>query len=654
MDKRVIALFKVLAKADGYLTSEEICEQIGIRPRTLRECVRQYRTMIEKESGAVLESKTNQGYRLVIHDEKQFYDFLHKLMEEESRNQLLMPVNQEDRVHYIIRYFLGKGGYVKLEDLADELYVSKSTLWSSVKAVKEKLAEFDLNLEQKAGQGFRIVGEEMNIRGCMAEYYFHAEDYDAKQLQLRKSGMFDEEHERVVSNILYEAIKAANFKLTDIGFHNLVVHLLIAIKRIQDEIYFDEQAEKLEELQQSEEWTLATNVADALEEKFDINIPEGEVGYITMHLMGKRMFDSQENSLIRQDTMDLVQQILDEIKDYYGYDFSGDLRLATMMALHLQPMIARIEYGLKMQNPLINRIKEENPLAFEMSLLAGKVVERALGESVSENELGYLAMHFQLAMESNRPADKKRILVVCASGAGTSQIMKHKIEQRFKDQVEKVETTNAMSMDSVDQTRYDLVVTTIPLDVKLNIPVLQISYFLGQDEYDNIEQVLLHDKKEVDMIRSCFRPELFLVRDEATQAEVIHSLCEALKKDISLPDEFEQLVWEREHLSDTVMGNDVAVPHPTRLVSKDTRVAIMHVRKGVQWGTHKVKWIFLLGVKQDADDLTTVFNHVLSALIGSKEVLRKLNDMPTYYCFMENISAITRMADFPAEEDIFA
>ena len=70
MDRRFIQLFKLLSKQNDYIKSEELCTQLNIRPRTLREDIRQYKEMIEKQAGCYIDSKPNAGYALRILDKE--------------------------------------------------------------------------------------------------------------------------------------------------------------------------------------------------------------------------------------------------------------------------------------------------------------------------------------------------------------------------------------------------------------------------------------------------------------------------------------------------------------------------------------------------------------------------------------------------------
>ena len=67
-----------------------------------------------------------------------------------------LPMTPEERVSHIIRRLLLSDGYLKLEDLADEIYVSKSTLQNDLKLVKHRLAKYDIRLISRPHYGLRV------------------------------------------------------------------------------------------------------------------------------------------------------------------------------------------------------------------------------------------------------------------------------------------------------------------------------------------------------------------------------------------------------------------------------------------------------------------------------------------------------------------
>lgn len=657
MDSRFIQLFKILAKQTDYMKSEDLCQALNIRPRTLREDIRQYKEVIEEEAGCKIESKPNAGYRLLVQDEQRYNAFLKTLLHEESNNQYLIPVHQEERINYIIRYFLGHQDYVKLNDLADEIYVSRSTLNADIKEVKERLSYFHLSLVTKAGYGLKISGKEKDIRSCIAQYFYHFDNYDRQYINGMgvTSSFIDQNAFAYIKNILYETISKYEFKLTDFGFHNLSIHILIAINRIMGKTYVEEFFKDSDRFKDRIEAKIATDLAQQLNAYFGIHLPQSEIHYITIHLMGKQALQQSDHShVLEQGTMDLVDEILQEIKQVYQLDFTNDFDLYSMLSMHIQPMINRLEYDLKMTNPMTDQIKNDNPVAFEIAIQAGKVLTRHLHKPVDESELGFLALHFALALERlNQPA-QKNLIIVCASGAGSSQILLYKVKSRFKDYIDQVLVTEAYKLPEIDQSKYDLILSTIPLNIETKIPVVQVQYFLDHDDIHHLEHILMNDQKDIDFISSCFREEFFFGHLKAkTRDEALQQMIDQINQKHHLPEQFYQLVLEREAVSPTEIGNRVATPHPIRLVMDETFVAVGILDKPIKWDKQQVKFIFLLCIKKNEQSALTVFNEVLSTLILNQASLLELEKQPEFATIRRLIQPLSVEKSAQLQESIF-
>lgn len=657
MDRRFIQLFKILAKKSDYIKSEDLCVQLEIRPRTLREDIRKYKDTIEKKAGAKIESKPNAGYYLHVFNEDLYNQFVKSLLQEESSNQYLIPVHQEERINYIIRYFLAHNNYVKIADLADEIYVSRSTLNADIKEVKERLSYFHLELAGKAGYGLKIKGKEKDIRSCIAQYFYHFDDYDQHYIQGIdiSSEYIDQDAFEFIKKVLYQAILKHEFKLTDFGFQNLSIHILIAINRIMGKTYVDEFFHQTQQFQNRPEMIIANEIALELNDYFGITIPSSEIHYIAIHLMGKQALKmNNANIVMEQTTMDLIDAILEETKQVFNIDLTLDLELYSMIAVHIQPMLNRLHYGLKITNPLTEQIKKDNPIAFEIAILAGKVISKQINAAVDESELGYLALHFALALERMNKPEQKNIIIVCASGAGSSQILLYKVKSKFKDYLNKVLVTQAYELSHIDQSQYDFILSTIPLPFKTEIPVIQVQYFLGNDDIENLENILINNNEDYDFIRRCFRPEYFFTHvDVKDKYEAIQFLCDKIKKQRSLPSSFYQLVMEREAVSPTEFGNKIALPHPIKTVMDETFVAVAILDKPIRWEKQMVKFVFLLCIKSNSDEALTIFNEVLSSLVLNRERMAELERHPDFSTLQNYIESLSKEKEELLIDSIF-
>lgn len=71
---------------------------------------------------------------------------------------------------HIIRRLLIADHFLKLEDLAEELFVSRSTLNNDFKEVKRTLKNYGISIDARPNYGIRLKGDEMRLRFCMSEF----------------------------------------------------------------------------------------------------------------------------------------------------------------------------------------------------------------------------------------------------------------------------------------------------------------------------------------------------------------------------------------------------------------------------------------------------------------------------------------------------
>ena len=229
-NKRMIETIKILSHADTPMSGPELSRQLGITVRTLRNDLKEYKETLYQHGMEII-SKHAIGYKLVIKDEEKYYHYLENMLKKNSEDQMLIPIYPEDRVHYLIRMFLTEEDYIKMEDICERIFVSRSTLSSDLKEVREKLKYFHLNLETKPFYGLKITGSEFHKRLCISQYFYHGTKDDGAYLSQTTSTKQQEE----ISTILYKIMFNERFKLTDIGFQNLVIHIIIALLRLKED-----------------------------------------------------------------------------------------------------------------------------------------------------------------------------------------------------------------------------------------------------------------------------------------------------------------------------------------------------------------------------------------------------------------------------------
>ena len=131
-----------------YHTSEELGELLGVSSKTARSMIKAVREELE-QNGAVVEAKSRKGFCLVITDREKFDRFCHP----ETTEQHFVPNTGEERVFYILVMLLSQVDYIKLEDIADELFVSKYTITGDLHRVEVLLGEYSLEILRRPNYG---------------------------------------------------------------------------------------------------------------------------------------------------------------------------------------------------------------------------------------------------------------------------------------------------------------------------------------------------------------------------------------------------------------------------------------------------------------------------------------------------------------------
>lgn len=215
--------------------------------------------------------------------------------------------------------------------------------------------------------------------------------------------------------------------------------------------------------------------------------------------------------------------------------------------------------------------------------------------------------------------------MVCASGQGSARLLEYRYRQEFGAHLDRIVVCDVSEVGSVDFTDIDYVFTTVPLPQKLPVPVRLVKFFLDERDISVMNELFSYP---VDRELACFDARLFEPHLAAASADEVIDRLSALAATVEdLPENFADLVRERERLAATAFGNDVALPHPMQAVSDRTFVAIGLLDEPVAWGAHEVRAVFLISVARETDiDLNAFYHALLRVLMDADAVALLLKD----------------------------
>ncbi|GCD82923.1 transcriptional regulator MtlR [Parageobacillus thermoglucosidasius] len=504
-------ILDILLSNDEGTTVGELAQQLDVSNRTihrdlkgLEQILNDYHLRLVKKAGV--------GIRVIGEAEKKKELALHLF---HLSHKEYTP---EERQVIILIALLEATEPVKLLSLANDLNVTVATISHDLDKIDQMIEKYELSLIRRRGYGVEITGSESAKRRMMSELLFrHVDEHEflslmKESIQKKSSdtlntvtekllGLVDKKKLAIIEQQI-EQIKIKEelpFTFADSSYIALVVHLALAIERISQGESINFEQRYLETIQPTKEYKTAEKIARSLERAFRITIPKEEIGYITMHLMGAKLRDRQ-GYMLEEASFEIgikAQELIRFVSAELHVDITNDYTLYEDLVIHLKPALYRIQHNMGIANPLLGKIMQDYP---ELFAVLEKGAKRVFPDvSVPKEEIGYLVLHFAAALLRKKKG--LRALVICSSGIGTAKILATRLKKEIPD-IAHMEQISVFELRNKDATRYDLIVSTVPID-GLAQPYFVVSPMLQEEEVMSIKQFLknrnvVSSKEDVD------------------------------------------------------------------------------------------------------------------------------------------------------------
>ena len=571
MNTRALSIIKILLNSVEPVSSLALSQEIGCSTKTIQNEIKE----INKElKNCEIVSIRGVGYKI----EGNLDDI-------DIKNSDLYDY---DRVEYIIKKIINISSTdkdtIKLEDLADSMYVSLSTVKNDLKEVKKILNEYNLKISSKHKQGICIEASEEDIIKFIINYS-NKVDNSLNIKDFLNNNII--ENLFSIKKILLDTLSYENMILTDNEFKNIVNYISIYLSRNN------------------------TNQSDFIKE------------YI-------KKYKSKKEKPISEDEQLLIRKAIKE--------FCRDLNIATSINLshdkvfeeclfnHISNLYKRADLGINQYEITAGEIKLKYPFPFELGKIAKKTIEKNLNMEISEDEVENIALHIGGALERIDKRDEKKVyktIIVCTSGVGTSMLIKSKLENIFKGKLEIIKVIPSYLIDYVNVLDIDFVISTVEVNLE-NINVIKVSPMLTDKEIKLIEKYIETENVYIDLdIQNLFSSELFFKDIKAeTRSQVIDIMSKKLVEKGYIDDTMRQSYFERETIATTEIGNMVAIPHGANGEVYENKVAIGILKEPISWEVGKVRLIIMLALdKEKILDYEDVFSKIYKRVDSIAKVI---------------------------------
>lgn len=443
-----------------------------------------------------------------------------------SLDSSLFETNFEDYAYStetrltLILCFLILNEDTSIKDISEKLMLSYNTVASTITTIEKILFDYKLTLIRKKGQGIEIEGKEVDRRVLLIsllcneisdeEFFTRLNNRDILSSNpFIKFLNFD-----LIKKVFYENKHLDVFNLyTDSSIKKILISLNVVFLRIS---YTTEIKENFT----AQEYNSIISLLNASKEIVDFDITEDIIQFLIKILKTCRLIEqlSYFNDKYSYTLVYKINLLIKYVSEKMNVDFTQDTNLSSGLIAHVESAIKRhqmnlteendelLEFVLKNYNELYLIIKSELLVVFDEI-------------NFNSTELSYIVIHFASSFEQIYRKNFIRVLVICASGIGSSKILGSQIRKNIPE-IKNLEYTIPSKVTKSLVNNYDVVISTIELEQ--DIDYLLIPTILKEKDISLIQERILASRS--------FRRNDFVKSENSFNIDKLGSACQIILK----------------------------------------------------------------------------------------------------------------------------
>lgn len=488
-EKKILAS---LLKANDYTTATELSKQLNVSEKTIYRDLQSIKNKLGEQD--IIKQSKGKGYYISK------LNILEEILDPTPSHDKFYGIDVDTRrKNILILLLLQTPIETSINKLAKLYYISNASIVNDLNIIEQELATYNLSLI-RSRNGTHIEGQEISIRKLLMQkiddiaytnesYLLNENNSDAHNLYT----FFSPKDISFVKLLLNKAEEVLYGKIKDPYYINIFTHILILLKRLENN-------EKLLEHVQLKDYKYTdptvkkcTNIIiNNLEKYLNLKIPTNEIYHIYQYLYSSRIdtnstYKNINLNAISSEETKFVNFLLVSVSNALNIDLTYDTTLKNSLLLHIRPLKKRIDNNIFISNPLKNNIKKDFSNIFN-------VIKQIIKQQnfypnfqwLSDDELAYLAVYFQVALEKRTL--QKRVGIVCSTGIGTSHLLATRVKRAFPE-CKIVDIVSSNHANKFNATNTDLILTTVKLD-KTDVPCILVSAIFNDIDIMNVKQKL--------------------------------------------------------------------------------------------------------------------------------------------------------------------
>lgn len=629
LTKRQNMIISIMNRQKDWIIGKDLARLLNVSDRTIRNDIAAINDFYKD---TMIEANIKKGYRI---------------QEEKVRNLIIatdkqMPETVEERRLFILEKLL-KVGQIHLYELSKEMCVSEFSLENDINKTRKLLGNYPgLKIDRNSNM-LRLSGEECEKRRLYEELILS--DMSGNLLNINKiAEKFSRFNLLKIKETLRNIFLESQYEINEIQIPATVIHIGVILERNLS-YHFLKNIECREKILETREYEISKLFFEKISQVLLLKVPEEEIVDFAVYLNRGKKKGYKENEQLEEIASEMVQHIIDEIKEYFDIDFSEDREFRLGLELHINSLLKRHYEKIEIDNTCLEEVKRKYPLIFEMGVWVCKIIEERLKIIISENEISFIALHIGSAYERANLRKKYKCILICPHNKMITDLCVQKIVNRFSERMEIIKCMSYFEEADILKNKPDFILATQPLTHTLEIMTAEVSMFFDYKDEAVVFQIL----NRLDQIRyknnfqffilNLIREEFFTVNMVEEQPEkIISAMCDNLYSRGYVTEGFKESVLKRETLSSTSFFHGFAIPHNmSNQYTIHSAISAAILKRPVKWGQYDVRLVLLLAITEENRNLLKIFFDWLNGVVSDSEKFTKLLEVQDYKDFVSTL-----------------
>lgn len=619
-----------LINRSSWVTASELASYLHTTPRTVQNYIREINS--EKKNLII---SSQDGY-LFNPGEVRTDDL------EKTSSEYDTPMK---RVAFIVKriLFYGQATY---EEIADELFVSESTIDSDMQRVKNEVSSFNVRL-RKRGNTFTFSGQEINLR----QLIYHCIRLNAPSRTITLKGVmadFPLLDVSAISRLTDDTVKNHGLRINELNYYYFISIICIQISRIINKKSVTDEFLSRESLRQFDEYRAAQVLASSLSTLMSISFSESEICYLAVILISFCLPENEEPAKEIREIPDLhlfTVNNLHTVFERMKTDLS-DESVIRLVEQSLLRMIIRKRCGFFFPLPFTYNIRKNAPLLINYLIWVGEAMSEKYGITVMDDDISLLAFILSRFIRKPEKTDKINTQLIVPDFENIRNELVDRISSHYADQLNIMEVSTRVSGSESDAGDH-LTVSVYPLDQTANTVVIS-PFFTEDDQYiinNAIHRIRLNRYIDqlLEILEENLTPEHLQFNVPVTSRHrILNEISLIFNRENAIREDNIQQLLKRERISPTSFNNMMAMPHITTRNTERKSLFIIINSNPFDWGEARINMLICAIWPRSAIEEMQEFYQAASMIFSSPLVIRKiLNavDLPSFISVIRSLKS---------------